>query len=81
MKKVILLLMGNLRMVINGITKRENNEGELIEKEFKKGKLTNGHIITDYIPYRFDFKEIDSSSFHGEYKKGKRWKGKGKELS
>ena len=54
MKKVILLLMGNLRMVINGITKRENNEGELIEKEFKRGILKEGHGTDEDLSFNFE---------------------------
>ena len=52
--------------------------GELIEKEFKKGKLRIGHIKNDYLI--FDFEEIDSIHFDGVYKKGKRWEGEGEEL-
>ena len=72
----------------NGIAKTENKEGELIEVEYKNGKIWTGNA-EDFEKDSFYlsglyFEKIDTyyhtNYFKGEYLKGKRWKGKGKEL-
>ena len=61
-----------------GITKGENDEEELIEKDFKRGILREGHVTDENLS--FDFDEKDPYFFVGQYKKGKRWKGEGSEF-
>ena len=72
----------------NGTAKTENKEGELIEVEYKNGKIWTGNA-EDFEKDSFYlsglyFEKIDTyyhtNYFKGEYLKGKRWKGKGKEL-
>ena len=79
LKKKVIYFDGEFKNgYFNGITKKQNDEEKLIEKEFKRGILKEGHVTDESLS--FDFYEKDPYFFIGEYKKGKRWKGKGTEF-
>ena len=69
----------------NGIAKIENKEGELIEVEYKNGKIWTGNTedFKKDIFFYFNsvpFDRTDTYYFKGDFLEGKRWKGEGKEL-
>ena len=68
----------------NGIAKIKNKEGELIELEYKDGKIWMGNA-EDFRKDLFylgglSFDKTDTYYFKGDYLKRKKWNGKGKEF-
>ena len=82
-KEGVMIINGEFKNgSFNGIIKVKNEEGELIEEEYKNGKIWTGHskdLSEMDIPI-FNFDVTYRENFEGEFMKGKRWKGKGKEL-